>query len=258
MIPFSSSAAIYDALYSEKAYEQEIEGVLTLSNSHGLDPKSVISFGCGTGRYETIIALKGIRTFGVDISSEMISFANKRKDSLPSNLQELLKFEVGDFSNISINSEFDLAISLFHVVNYISSSEKLLSAFQSTAQALRKDGLFIFDTWHGPGIEKDPPTVRRKEVSFSDGKVSRVATPIHDKENHEISITYDYTVQNSSGSSSFSEIHRMRYLYPKEIEDYLGEAGFNKIYSYSNFSGASLDDTSWNAVYIAMKGEKQR
>lgn len=258
MIPFSHSAELYDSLYREKEYESEASAVLELASSlrGAKEPiKSAVSFGCGTGRYEEMLLRFGLRVHGVDISSEMIKIALDRRKKLQADNASRLSFEVKDISLWRGNEEYDLAVFLFHVVNYLSSPEELRSAFKAANSALKKSGVIIFDSWHAPGVIADPPKARVKETEYHDSILVRTAAPKHDAPRQRIDVTYEYRLKDRNGREieSFSEIHKMRYLFPQEIQSLLAEEGFSSIHTYSTFAGAPLSDTSWNAVYAARK-----
>ena len=48
-------------------------------------------------------------------------------------------------TNIPFNSEFDLILSTFDSVNYLTSGKKLLSFFKESQRLLNDDGILTFD-----------------------------------------------------------------------------------------------------------------
>lgn len=95
-------------------------------------PQSVIDIGCGQGAFLEHLNINGVKTFGIDLSSEQIKICKKK--GLHASCQPLSK----------VSETFEAATAIFDVINYIPSSE-LLSFFKETSLVLNQGGTFIFD-----------------------------------------------------------------------------------------------------------------
>ena len=82
---FNYYAVYYDLLYKEKDYKAETEYVGRLLEEKGFTTGSILELGCGTGKHAEQFAKIGYSVHGIDLSSEMIKKANKRKPSHLSN-----------------------------------------------------------------------------------------------------------------------------------------------------------------------------
>ncbi len=99
-------------------------------------PKKILDIGCGTGWTSRFLAKRGYDVIGIDISPDMIKYANIKKDE---EKIENLNFFIKDYENISFNNEFDCVIffdSLHH-----SDNEK--KAIENAYNALRPGGVCL-------------------------------------------------------------------------------------------------------------------
>jgi len=91
--------------------------------------------------------------------------------------------------------------------------------FETAAQHLRHDGVFIFDYWYGPGVLSDPPAIRQKRLENEDIEVFRIAEPVMHPNENVVDVNYCVQVkQKDNGKiTELNETHRMRYLFIPEI-----------------------------------------
>ena len=162
---FDAYASYYDLLYQDKDYQNEIQYILRTLEKNGVSNGNILELGSGTGKHAEELAKVGFNVHGVDLSPLMVNVANKRKNETSWNQ---LQFEVGDIRNFKVNKIFDAVISLFHVASYQIKNDDISAMFETAAQHLRHDGVFIFDYWYGPGVLSDPPAIRQKRLENED------------------------------------------------------------------------------------------
>jgi hypothetical protein len=106
-----------------------------------------------------------------------------------------------------------------------------------------------------PGVLADPPTNRRRQLENEMIDVTRVATPTHHRDAHLVDVRYDLTiVEKASGRvNDFTETHRMRYLFPSEIESVLSRHALKLIGLREWLSEKAPDESSWNGFAIAKR-----
>ena len=66
---FAEYAAFYNALYQDKDYHSEAMYVSKLLSEQGTEVKSVLNFGCGTGKHDFVLGEIGFQITGVDLSA---------------------------------------------------------------------------------------------------------------------------------------------------------------------------------------------
>jgi SAM-dependent methyltransferase len=247
---FDFSAEIYDLLYKDKDYAQEVNFIEQIFSSFG-KPSSVLEVGCGTGNYTTLLHQKGYEITGVDISEKMINFAKPKCDC---------SFHVGDICGFSLGKRFDACIALFAVMGYVIENSDVVRALCNVRAHLKPGGLFVFDVWNGLAVMRALPEVRVKEVEDNDRKILRTAHPKLEAYNHVCLVDYQFTVLNKKDRTSgeFCESHRVRFYFPQEIKFFLEVSGFEvlKICPFLDFSGV-VEESVWNMTIIARATESK-
>lgn len=245
---FQDYAYYYNAFYQDKDYVAESRQVDMLLKRYGNNIKKLINYGCGTGRHDIEMSKLGYNCSGIDMSPLMIEIAQKN-----GNRKEYIDFSVADIKGYVPKEKYDAVISLFHVMNYQTDNNDILSAFQSARNVLNIGGIFLFDVWYGPGVLSDKPAVRVKEVEDKKYKLIRIARPImYDKKNM-VDVCYEVLVidKKTGETKVINEIHSMRYFFRPELEYYLQEAGFELV---DNIDCSTLGETnynSWTSYFVA-------
>ena len=72
---YEALASSYDRLTSDVDYEATVAFYEEILLREHLTPKTAVDLACGTGSVTAILARKGIRVVGVDMSEEMLTEA---------------------------------------------------------------------------------------------------------------------------------------------------------------------------------------
>ncbi|WP_310486448.1 class I SAM-dependent methyltransferase [Chamaesiphon sp. VAR_69_metabat_338] len=228
MTVFGNYAHYYDLLYQDKDYIGETQFIHQLIRANAPAATTILELGCGTGNHAMLLAKEGYRVCGVDLSAEMLQHARDRRDRLAPELATRLEFSQGDLRQVRFvgvasqheNRQFDVVLSLFHVISYQTTNADLLAAFTTAKMHLKPGGLFIFDVWYGPTVLSDPPTVRVKRLENDSIQVTRIAEPIVYPNENLVDVNYHAFVKDKTSSAidELSETHTMRYLFKPELE----------------------------------------
>jgi SAM-dependent methyltransferase len=220
MTIFDNYARYYDLLYQDKDYIGESQFIHKLIQTNAPEATTVLELGCGTGNHAMLLAKEGYHVRGVDLSPEMLQYANERCDRVPPELAARLQFSQGDLRQVRLDRQFDVVISLFHVISYQTTNEDLLAAFETAKTHLNPGGIFIFDVWYGPAVLSDPPTVRIKRLEDRSIQVTRIAEPIGLPNDNLVDVNYHVFIKDLSNSTidELKETHTMRYLFKPELE----------------------------------------
>ena len=247
---FQDYAYYYNAFYQDKDYKSEAKQIDYLLNKYKeKDIKTIINYGCGTGKHDIELCNLGYQCSGIDMSSMMIDIAKENA----SMMQKQIGFEVSDIRYYEPNHKYDAVISLFHVMSYQNSNEDIMNAFQAARKALGTGGIFLFDVWYGPGVLSDKPALRVKEIEDEKYKLVRIARPImYDKDNI-VDVCYEVFVidKNTQQVKTIHETHSMRYFFRPELQKMLQDTGFELI---ENIDCNTLEETSynsWTSYFIA-------
>ncbi len=104
--------------------------------------EKILDIGCGTGQLEKSLLQKwpNLKITGIDLSEDMLGFAQKRIGSNPN-----IIFKQGDFLETSLEeNSFDVAFSISNL-HYFSNP---LSVFEKVKRVLKPGGLFIIVDWN--------------------------------------------------------------------------------------------------------------
>ena len=251
MGPFGPGyAKYYDVLYSDKDYEKEcnfIEEVFQRYSS--IKPIRILDLGCGTGGHLIPLAKRGYELVGIDKSEHMVQIAQKKIQEHGLNA----KVYVADILDFSFNMEFDACICMFAVINYIVETDDLIKAFRNIRRHLKRDALFIFDTWYGPAVLSIKPSARIKIVEKGGVKVIRTVIPELNTFTHtQKSNYYLVVIKDNIVIDEVHEVHTLRYLFPQELIHYLNEADFEvlKFCEFPFLDKPPSEDT-WNVAVVA-------
>jgi len=249
---FKDYSNYYNLLYKDKDYAAEVNYITRMVNDHNPESKTVLNLGCGTGNHDFIFADKGYNVVGADLSEDMIKIANDKKQKLGT---ANIDFITGDARTLSLKKEFDVVLSLFHVMSYQSGNDDLEKAFNTAYTHAKKGGLFIFDCWYGPGVLTDRPTVRDKQFENDEFKVNRLSTPTLHVNDNCVDVEFKVDILNKTTSENYkiTELHKMRYLFLPELNYFLSKAGFTVKLAEEWLSGKTLTEKSWNATLVCIK-----
>ena len=251
---FSDYAKYYDLLNQGKDYSKEVDYIDSIIKQYKPSSKSILDLGCGTGMHAIHFAKRGYNIHGIDQSGDMISIAN---DQIKSNSKysNNLEFSVGDIRNYSLRKSFDVVLALFHVMSYQVTDEDLINSISNVAKHTSSGSLFIFDCWYGPAVLVDKPYKRTRTFEDEDLLVERIANPEMHQSKNTVDVNFDISIHDkqSNEKHSFSELHKMRYLFEPEMKQLLSSHSFEIIKSEEWISGRNPDNNTWYVTFICRK-----
>ncbi len=241
---FNEYAQFYDALYSDKDYEFETGYINQLIQAEfGNTPLALLEFGSGTGKHGALLASSGHTVTGVEPSQSMI----ERSEAHPR-----LTIEQGYIESWSNSKSFSVCLAMFHVLSYLSTRTQLENALSNVKAHLEPGGLFIFDVWHGPAVEKLGVEHRSKQVESEGATIIRRAVPELQRDLNQVAVSYEFEVFRSGDlESKFQETHLMKYYFPEYLTSILKDNNMRVVKSCESFSGKGLSSNTWSALYVA-------
>jgi SAM-dependent methyltransferase len=253
---FDDYGKYYNLLYQDKDYSAEVDYIERLINEHSPRAKTILDLGCGTGKHDFLSTEKGFSLTGVDLSYQMLEAAENQKGIKGLN-NKRIKFHSGDIRNIRLEKTFDVVISLFDVISYQTTNSDLKNVFKTISLHLKKNGIFIFDCWYGPGVLSHPPTVRVKKLENEKIILTRIAEPTIHFDKNIVDVSYHLFVRDKKTQNveEVRENHTMRYLFKPEIEVIFENLNL-EIIAFSEFLSESLPrPDKWDVCFIG-RGKK--
>ncbi|MBD3231336.1 methyltransferase domain-containing protein [Candidatus Dependentiae bacterium] len=247
---FQKYAFYYDALYADKNYQEEIDYIQKLIQKYSKNLcNNILDLGCGTGKHAALLAKKGYKIKGIDLSKQMINLAQKNFK------HKNLSFMSGDIRDFKFNQNFDVVLSLFHVISYLTTDKDLTKVFTNVAKHLNKYGIFIFDCWYGPAVLDNKPEIRIKRLQKNNFKLTRIAEPKTYRDKNIVDVNYQIFIKNIKKNfiEDFEEKHVMRYLFNNEIQKFLSDNGFKLIVAEEWLSGKKPNEKTWSVTFVCEK-----
>jgi len=235
---FNYYAKYYDAFYSHKTQE-DVDYIKSIISKYQPSTKNVLSFGCGTGRHEFLLS-EDYKVTGVDVSFEMLTIANDCRKT------ENNEFILGDIRNVKLAKKFDTCVSLFHILDYLSTNKDLSEVFSNINEHLNDGGLFIFDVWYGPAVLHIKPDERTQTTN----EITKKCTPTLLENKNSVDVKYDFLEKDIS---VFSETHTMRYYFIPELLVELEKAGFEVIKTEEWITENEPSINTWSVCFVCRK-----
>jgi SAM-dependent methyltransferase len=252
---FEQYSSYYDLLYRDKDYAAEAGYIADILNAAGGGVRSVLDLGSGTGRHGRLLAAKGYKVFGVEVSEGMVNLARQAEPPPGPGSFDCM---TGDVRDVELGTRFDAVLSLFHVVSYQTSNADVLRMFAVAAKHLSPGGVFFFDVWHGPAVLTARPSVRVKRMEDDAIRLTRIAEPEMRIEENVVTVHYTMLVESKSNGklTEFQEHHPMRYYFPVEIDLIARQTGFRVERSEEFLTGRSAGESTWGVAYVLRKDDQ--
>ena len=213
-------STLYDTIYAEKDYHREVECIKQMLIKHSSEAKTILNFGCGTGKHDLLLAELGFRITGVDRSHEMLKIANKKQHFGNVNFLHV------DESNRIADGSIDASLCLFDVFSYFTENSDLDYFFDFIIKKGHSSCPLIFDFWYLPSVIHLKPETRKKTFHIGNSKITRVCEPSMEVSTSCVNATHQFFLEDKTGIESFSETHRMRCFTKNEIRLILNQYGF--------------------------------
>lgn len=246
---YETLAASYDRLTRDVDYEAAVDFYFSILEKEGLRPRSAVDLACGTGSVTAILARRGIRVTGVDLSEDMLTVAFQKTQDIsprPNYICQNLK----DFQ---LPRGVDLAVCGLDSLDYVTDPKECQQAIEKIYRALNPGGIFIFDV-------NTPEKLRAMDGQIfldEDEDVYCVWRGEFDSQTNICSYGMDlFQREGKIWKRSFEE-HR-EYAYTREqLTNYLKAAGFTQIRVYGDRSFGPAEPGQQRIYFSARKGKRK-
>lgn len=249
---FNHYAQYYDLLYSEKKYDIEVNYIEKLIKNYLPSAKEILDLGCGTGTHDFYLERKGYDVTGIDLSENMISIA--RDKQLKSGFIKT-QFLQGDLRTINLERRFDVVVSLFHVMNYLTSNVDMYMGFRNAIKHVKNGGIFIFDCWYGPAVLTDLPKIGVRRLQNDKIRTTRIVEPSFYPNRNVVDVDYEIFVEEIETSRLvvIKERHSVRYFFRNEIEALFIDFGVELISGEEWVTGKEMGVDTFGVCFVARK-----
>lgn len=245
---FNTYSKYYDLLYRDKNYREETDYIIRLLHKFQPTANSILELGSGSGAHAEYFCSAGYEVTGVERSQEMIEASRRKHLAAFTPVQ-------ADITDFSLDRTFDVAISLFHVISYLTDNSELVRAFELTASHLVAGGLFIFDVWYTPAVLTLRPETRIKRLEDADVHITRLAESTMHVNRNVVDVNYEVQVKRKATgeTDTILETHPMRHFSIPEIELLALHTGFELLQAEEFETAHPLSTSTWGACFVLRK-----
>ena len=249
MDAYKNLAASYDRLTNDVDYEATVEFYMEILRREGIAPRTVVDLACGTGSVTEILARKGYRVIGVDMSEEMLTEAAMKT----MDMEQPPVYSCQLLQNLRLPRGVDMAVCALDSLDYILDPEDCKEAIRRAYKALNPGGIFIFDV-------NTPEKLRAMDDQVfldEDDDVYCVWRGEFDEETNICSYGMDlFQREGNMWRRSFEE-HR-EYAYSQEqLTGFLRDAGFTHIRVYADRLFEAPREGEQRIYFKARKGKRK-
>ena len=249
MDAYKNLAASYDRLTNDVDYEATVAFYEEILRREGVTPRTVVDLACGTGSVTEILARKGYRVTGVDMSEEMLTEAAMKT----MDMEQPPMYSCQLLQNLRLPRGVDMAVCALDSLDYILDPEDCKEAIRRAYKALNPGGIFIFDV-------NTPEKLRAMDDQVfldEDDDVYCVWRGEFDEETNICSYGMDlFQREGNMWRRSFEE-HR-EYAYSQEqLTGFLKDAGFTHIEVYADRLFEAPREGEQRIYFKARKGKRK-
>ena len=245
MSAYETFASVYDIFMEQVEYDQWLNHIHALWDKYGLQPKTIIDLGCGTGSIALPLAKEGYDVIGVDLSPEMLTEADHKA------MEEgvSIRFACQDMTELELGEEADCILSLCDSMNYLTEEGQLEDAFRSIAQHMKKESLFLFDM----NTEyKFKEVLGQNVFGSAEEHAAYIWENDYDEEEKINEYYVSFFIENEEGLyERIEEFHYERAYSMEEIEEGLQAAGMELVEVMDGYSFDAPHEESERLLFAA-------
>ncbi|RVT75877.1 class I SAM-dependent methyltransferase [Flavobacterium sufflavum] len=244
---FKQYSQYYDLLYQDKKYKAEADYVYNSLKSINSELLTVLELGCGSGNHATFLVANGMKITGLDRSETMVDEAKSK------NIPNFSPIKA-DVTHFKLNQTFDAAISLFHVMSYLTDNKSLINCLKSVYDHLKPGGLFLFDVWFTPAVYSQKPETRIKRLEDNRISIVRIAESVCDVSKNIVNVNFEVLIKDkvTNQLDIIKEVHPMRHFSIPELELLAKITGFELVKTEEFLTQEMPSEKTW-AICVLFK-----
>ena len=217
------SAPRYYEIAFDMNRKQEVDFLVHAFRTYARRPiRTVLDIACGTGPHLIRLAERGYRMSGLDLSPENIAFLGERARAKGFDVG----LHVGDMTRFRLPRPVDAAICMQDSQGHLLTNEAILAHLRSTARAVRKGGLYVFDrymcsSWTDPARRWSWTRRRGRATVHATFEALRDLNPV-------TQVFYEHMeleAQENGRRHVYRQRHASRMVFPQELRSLVELAG---------------------------------
>ena len=222
-----------------------------LQRMHVPDAGTVVELGCGTGNLTERLCRMGYRMIASDISEEMLSVADQKKEEAGLDILYLQQ----DMRELDMPIGAAAVICACDGMNYILEEEELLDVFTGVRKTLADGGIFVFDM----NTEAKFREIGESTIAENREEGSFIWENDYDEEQRLncYALTLFLPEAETGLFRKYEEEHWQRAYEPEQIQRLLREAGFEQIEAWDAFTENPAEEGSERICFVAVRSNMQ-
>ncbi len=234
---YAELAEYYDRFYWWKDYRREIDFLVKLLDRYGVKGRRILEVACGTGTHTKLLAARGYKVTGVDLSQEQLAVARRK-------LRGRAEFVRGDMRDLdsAVEGTYDCVICFFSSISYNLTVADLRKTLQGFHRHLEPGGITVFDThFTGEGFIDG----YRGEDIFDDGRVMGARLSTSKREGRVGELSFSYLIKDGRKVIQLrNDVHRLGLFRRADVEKTMRHVGFRDILMFADWRFERLRTTS--------------
>jgi SAM-dependent methyltransferase len=219
--------------------EEQVEKILALLKFEG---NSILDLACGPGRHSRVLARKGFRVTGVDLSQFLLEKAKERASTAGVEVEWVHE----DMRNFKRPESFDLCLSMFTSFGYFEAKSDDISVLRNIHGSLSEGGLCLIDVVGKEWLAKHFRPTSSHE--FDDGTLMIECRKILDDWSR---IQNRWIMIKEGKVEEYSFTHTIYSA--QELKDRFLNVGFQSVKIYGDLDGADYGPEAKRLIALARK-----
>lgn len=239
---YKEFAYIYDELInSDIDYSAWGKFIINISDKYNLTKEYYLDLACGTGNLTQVLFKHFKYSYGVDMSSEMLTEAERKMRSSIVKPQLICQ----DICNLNINKKFNLITCGLDSINYIINEIELKSLFLKVKAHLEQEGLFIFDINSHFKLKE---IIGNNLFSFDNEDVFYVWENYFEDDLVDMYLTF--FIKQGDVYHRVDEEHRERAYKTDYIMNLLKECGMECVETFDNYETKKISEETQRITFV--------
>ena len=218
---------------------EQVDKILALTEFKG---NAILDLACGPGRHSLVLAMRGFKVTGVDLSPFLLEKAKGRADKAGVEIEWIND----DMRSFRRPEAFDLALSMFTSFGFFENKEDDLKVLRNISDSLVKGGGCLIDVVGKEWLAKHFQPTSSNELA--DGTLMIERREIYD----DWSRIRNQWIVLKEGTAAEFRFHHTIYS-AQELKDRLMQAGFERIRICGDLDGNEYGPEARRLIAMAWK-----
>ncbi len=189
----------------------------------------MLELGCGYGRVLFETAKRNVFSAGLDISEQLLRYADAACQKLPPSVKKNAALIQGDFLFLPFKESFDLAVCLGATFHLLAGQKQQSQLLQGVRRALKPGGIFLLNILTPKAVQSfqhHPVKVTHPENEGSFIARSRVLDIDYFQQTIQMRLTFEFLSERGTPAGSVVLEWKERMVGRCELEYLLEKHGF--------------------------------